>query len=114
MAHRMLAESERELIRARCEAVLRQNWREGVTRQRRLARSATRCPEPWPLPVAVVLGLVLSRDRVAATLTPPAPVASWSRCSLPSATDGFIGHTIFWNQPLQGSRRYIYNVISAD
>ncbi len=30
------------------------------------------------------------------------------------APDGFIGHTIFWQEPLRGSRRYIYNVISSD
>ena len=28
--------------------------------------------------------------------------------------DGFIGHTIFWNTPLRGLRRYTYNVTSAD
>ena len=28
--------------------------------------------------------------------------------------DGFIGHTIFWDQPLTGSRRYTYNVTSPD
>jgi hypothetical protein len=28
--------------------------------------------------------------------------------------DGFIGHTIFWGQPLTGSRRFTYNVTSPD
>jgi hypothetical protein len=28
--------------------------------------------------------------------------------------DGFIGHTIFWNEPLSGWRRFTYNVTSAD
>jgi hypothetical protein len=28
--------------------------------------------------------------------------------------DGFIGHTIFWNRPLTGTRRYTYNVTSID
>lgn len=28
--------------------------------------------------------------------------------------DGFIGHTIFWNTPLTGFRRYSYNVVSPD
>ena len=28
--------------------------------------------------------------------------------------DGFIGHTIFWNRPLSGTRRYTYNVTSPD
>ena len=28
--------------------------------------------------------------------------------------DGFIGHTIFWNEPLSGWRRLTYNVTSAD
>jgi hypothetical protein len=28
--------------------------------------------------------------------------------------DGFIGHTIFWNTPLTGIRRFTYNVTSAD
>jgi hypothetical protein len=28
--------------------------------------------------------------------------------------DGFIGHTIFWNTPLSGVRRFTYNVLSPD
>jgi hypothetical protein len=28
--------------------------------------------------------------------------------------DGFIGHTIFWNTPLSGPRRFTYNVVPAD
>ena len=28
--------------------------------------------------------------------------------------DGFIGHTIFWNTPLSGVRRFTYNVVGTD
>jgi hypothetical protein len=28
--------------------------------------------------------------------------------------DGFIGHTIFWNTPLDGARRFTYNVLAHD
>ena len=70
-------------------------------------------PEPRPLPVAVVLGLVLHRDRVA----PFRPARSRRELeSLLAAqrADGFIGHTIFWNTPLTGRRRFTYNVTSPN
>ena len=47
-----------------CERTLRQNWLEGVRGGRHCVR--LHAPEPGPLPLAVVLGLVLHRDRVAA------------------------------------------------
>ena len=61
--------------------------------------------------MAVVLGLVLRRDRLAA-LRP-----GRSRLELESLLnamrpDGFIGHVVFWDQPLTWKRLVYYNVTS--
>ena len=110
MAELMLAESEREQIRNRCEVVLRQNWREGVRARDGFAFGYT-CPSPsrypwqwyWDSCFQAIAWRRYDPDRAERELR-----------SLLGAQrdDGFIGHTIFWNQPLTGSRRYVYNVIS--
>ena len=110
MADLMLAESEREQIRNRCEVVLRQNWRDGVRARDGFAFGYT-CPSPsryqwqwyWDSCFHAIAWRRYDPDRAERELR-----------SLLGAQrdDGFIGHTIFWNQPLTGSRRYIYNVIS--
>jgi hypothetical protein len=106
----MLAESERELIRRRCEAVLRQNWREG-TRPADGQAFAFSCPSPGRYPWQWYWDSCFhaiawrhfdpgrSRRELESLLAAQRP-------------DGFIGHTIFWQQPLSGGRRFIYNVIS--
>ncbi|HWF52805.1 MAG TPA: hypothetical protein VG294_19325 [Solirubrobacteraceae bacterium] len=97
-------------IRALCEATLRQNWREG----RRLlddAPFAYTCPSPghypwqwyWDSCFTAIAWRHFDPDR--------------SRRELESLLcaareDGFIGHTIFWNTPLAGRRRWTYNVTS--
>jgi hypothetical protein len=111
MADLMLAESEREQIRNRCEVVLRQNWRDGVRARDGFAFGYT-CPSPsrypwqwyWDSCFQAIAWRRYDSGRAERELR-----------SLLGAQrdDGFIGHTIFWNQPLTGSRRYIYNVISA-
>jgi hypothetical protein len=112
MAHRMLAESERELIRRRCEAVLRQNWREGTQAAHERPYGFT-CPSPGRYPWQWYWDSCF--HAIAWRRFDPAR----SRRELESLLaaqrpDGFIGHTIFWQEPLRGGRRYIYNVISAD
>jgi hypothetical protein len=110
MAHRMLAESERELIGRRCESVLRQNWREG-TRAQDGRPFAFTCPSPgrypwqwyWDSCFHAIIWRRFDPERARRELE-----------SLLDAqrVDGFIGHTIFWQEPVRGSRRYTYNVIS--
>ena len=110
MADRMLTEPERALVRRDCESVLRQNWREG--RQSRGGQAfAFTCPSPGRYPWqwywdscfhAIVwrhFDPARSRRELESLLAAQRP-------------DGFIGHTIFWGEPLRGSRRYLYNVIS--
>ena len=106
----MLAESEREMIRRRCESVLRQNWREG-TRAADGHPFAFTCPSPGRYPWQWYWDSCF--HAIAWRRFDPAR----SRRELESllATqrdDGFIGHTIFWQEPLRGSRRYTYNVVS--
>jgi hypothetical protein len=108
----MLAESQLELVRQRCQAVLRENWREG-TRISDGVPFAYTCPSPghypwqwyWDSCFTAIAGRHFDADRSRRELE-----------SLLAAQreDGFIGHTIFWNEPLSGSRRYTYNVISPD
>jgi hypothetical protein len=108
----MLAESQLDLVRQRCQAVLRENWREG-TRVSDGVPFAYTCPSPgrypwqwyWDSCFTAIAGRHFDADHSRRELE-----------SLLAAQreDGFIGHTIFWNEPLSGSRRYTYNVISPD
>jgi hypothetical protein len=108
----MLAESEREMVRRRCECVLRQNWREG-TRVADGHPFAFTCPSPGRYPWQWYWDSCF--HAIAWRRFDPAR----SRRELESLLaaqrdDGFIGHTIFWHEPLRGSRRYTYNVISHE
>jgi hypothetical protein len=108
MASLMLAESQLELVRERCRSVLAQNWREG-TRAADGVPFAYTCPSPghypwqwyWDSCFTAISWRHFDRERSRRELQ-----------SLLAAQreDGFIGHTIFWNKPLTGSRRYTYNV----
>ncbi len=99
-------------LRALCEATLRQNWREGV-RHRDGTPFAYTCPSPghypwqwyWDSCFTAIAWRHFDPSRSRRELE-----------SLLSAQrdDGFIGHTIFWNTPLTGRRRWTYNVISPD
>ena len=91
------------------ERVLRGNWLEG---ERDGVALRLHAAQPEPLPVAVVLGLLLRGDRLAPLRPGRARGPSWRACSPPSATDGFIGHTIFWDRPVSLSRLPFYNVAS--
>lgn len=106
----MLADENVERVRERCEAVLRQNWREG-TRAGDGVPFAYTCPSPhhypwqwyWDSYFAAIAWRRFDPERSRRELE-----------SLLAAQrpDGFVGHTIFWNEPLTGGRRYTYNVIS--
>ena len=98
------------LIRRRCEAVLRGNWREGVRAGDGVPYAYT-CPSPGHYPWQWYWDSCFT--AIAWRHFDP----TRSRRELESLLaaqdeDGFIGHTIFWSEPLTGSRRYIYNVLS--
>jgi hypothetical protein len=112
MAGPVTTDSELQTIRDLCHAVLRQNWREGVRASDGVPFAYT-CPSPgrypwqwyWDSCFTAIAGRRLDPTRAERELR-----------SLLAAqrTDGFIGHTIFWNAPLSGTRRYTYNVTSPD
>ena len=94
-----------------CDQTLAQNWREGVRATDRVPFAYT-CPSPGHYPWQWYWDSCFT-------------AVSWrhfdparSRRELESLLaaqreDGFIGHTIFWNTPLTGRRRFTYNVTSA-
>ena len=96
-------------VRAQCEAVLDQNWRQG-RRQADGVPFGYTCPSPghypwqwyWDSCFTAITWRRFRPDRARQELE-----------SLLAAQreDGFIGHTIFWNHPLRGARRWTYNVI---
>jgi hypothetical protein len=106
----MLAEPQRDLLRTRCAAVLRQNWREG-TRARDGIQFAYTCPSPrrypwqwyWDSCFHAVAWRRFEPERAERELRSLLAV---------QRADGFIGHTIFWSEPLRGIRRLTYNVTS--
>ena len=99
-------------IRAVCAETLRRNWREGV-RERDGARFAYTRPSPdrypfqwyWDSCFAAIVWRRFDPERARAELE-----------SLLAAQreDGFIGHTMFWDRPLNRRQRLTYNVLSAD
>ncbi len=107
-----MAESEREVVRRRCERVLQHNWREGLRLSDGLPFAYT-CPSPgrypwqwyWDSCFHAIVWRRFDAGRAERELRSLLAV---------QRADGFIGHTIFWNVPLTGSRRYTYNVISGN
>jgi hypothetical protein len=97
-------------IRSQCEETLRQNWRQG-TRAADGVRFAYTCPSPghypwqwyWDSCFAAIVWRRFEPDRARAEL---------ETLLAAQREDGFIGHTIFWNTPLNGARRFTYNVTS--
>ena len=112
MAQLMLADTDIAAVRDRCERTLRQNWREGVRSTDGVPFAYT-CPSPghypwqwyWDSCFTAIAWRHFDTERSQRELR-----------SLLAAQrpDGFIGHTIFWNEPLRGVRRFTYNVTSPD
>ena len=106
----MLAEDRAAAILESCESTLRLNWREGTRRSDGRPFAYT-CPSPghypwqwyWDSCFTAIVWRHFEPDRARRELE-----------SLLAAqrTDGFIGHTIFWDTPLRGARRFTYNVLS--
>jgi hypothetical protein len=91
-------------VRAECQRVLRQNWREGVSGDTPYAYT---CPSPdrypwqwfWDSCFAAIAWRRFEPSRSRAELE------TLLRAARP---DGFIGHTIFW-EPLDRARALFYN-----
>jgi hypothetical protein len=98
-------------VRALCEQVLAENWREGSMPGG--TEFGYTCPSPghypwqwyWDSCFAAIawrhFDAARSERELRTLLAAQRP-------------DGFIGHTIFWNTPLRGLRRHTYNVTSPD
>ncbi len=108
----MVPDADASQIRADCRRVLAANWREGV----RVADGvpfAYTCPATghypwqwyWDSCFTAISWRHIDRGRSRQELT-----------SLLAAQreDGFIGHTIFWNTPVTGWRRFTYNLAGPD
>jgi hypothetical protein len=99
-------------IRDLCEATLRRNWREGV-RERDRVRFAYTQPSPGHYPFQWYW------DSCFAAIVWRRFDATRSRAELESllaaqSEDGFIGHTIFWDTPLNERQRLTYNLLTPD
>jgi hypothetical protein len=101
---------EVEAVRSVCRQTLERNWREGVRQEDGVSFAYTR-PSPghypfqwyWDSCFAAISWRRFARER--------------SRRELESllaaqTEDGFIGHTIFWDTPLNERQRLTYNVLS--
>jgi hypothetical protein len=99
-------------VRALCEAVLRRNWREGVRRSDGVPFAYT-CPSPHHYPWQWYWDSCFSAI-VWRRFDPTRSRRELESLLAAQRDDGFIGHTIFWNTPLRGQRRFTYNVTSAN
>ena len=108
----MLPDDEVSAVRSACEATLVSNWREG-SRISDGVRFAYTCPSPGHYPYqwywdSCFTAIVWRRFH------PERSRRELESLLAAQREDGFIGHTIFWDQPLSGSRRFTYNVVSPD
>jgi hypothetical protein len=105
-----VAPRELELVRQRCESVLRANWHEGV-RPSDGTRFAYTSPStghyPWQWYWDSCFSAIAWRH-----FDPERSRRELSSLLASQREDGFIGHTIFWDRPLSGVRRHTYNVLS--
>src|ERR1700730_2192319 len=93
-----------EGVRARCAATLESNWTVGT---REGVEFAYTCPSRehypwqwyWDSCFSAIVWRRFDRERSRREL---ATLLAAARA------DGFIGHTIFWDRPLSGVRRFYY------
>jgi hypothetical protein len=108
----MAARDQPAALRGLCEPTLQRNWRAGV-RHRDGVRFGYTCPSPGHYPWqwywdSCFTAIVWRRFDPAKARTELESLLAAQRA------DGFIGHTIFWNTPLRGVRRFTYNVTERD
>ncbi len=108
--HRRLVSTDVGAIRTLCERVLTTSWREGVRSDG--VRFGYTSPSPGHYPWQWYWDSCFA--AIAWRNFDPARSRRELESLLAAATpDGFIGHTIFWNTPLRGTRRFTYNVTSG-
>jgi hypothetical protein len=99
-------------IRTLCERTLAENWREG-TRTSDGTPFAYTCPSPGHYPWQWYWDSCFTAI-VWRHFDPEHSRRELSSLLAAQRADGFIGHTIFWNTPLSGIRKYTYNVVSPE
>jgi hypothetical protein len=108
----MVSDADRAQILAECRRVLSTNWRHGTAAADGTPFAYT-CPAtghyPWQWYWDSCFAAIAWRHHDPAR----------ARLELESLLraqreDGFIGHTVFWNTPLSGIRRFTYNVLGPD
>jgi hypothetical protein len=95
-----------------CAATLRRNWREGMRHEDGVRFAYTR-PSPGHYPFqwywdSCFAAIVWRRFEPNRSRTELESLLAAQRA------DGFIGHTIFWDTPLNERQRLTYNVLAAD
>ena len=107
----MRHEHDNGAISANCHAVLHGNWREGW-RHHDGVPFAVHVPEPRDTTRGSGTGTRASRRSRWRHFDPERSRRELASLLAAQREDGFIGHTIFWNTPLRGLRRFTYNVVS--
>jgi hypothetical protein len=108
----MLTAAQLHTIDEECNRVLHQNWREGERRSDGVPFHYT-CPSlgryPWQWYWDSGFAAIAWRhfDPIHSELELRSLLAA-------QREDGFIGHTIFWNERLSDWHRFTYNITSAD
>ena len=106
----MLTDDQKRQITTSVESVLHANWREGIRTGDGMPYAYT-CPSssryPWQWYWDSTFHAI-----VWGRLDPPRARRELESLLANQREDGFIGHTIFWNEPLRGVRRLTYNVTS--
>jgi hypothetical protein len=106
----MLASTDTHTLRDLCERTLRENWREGTCDAVEFGYT---CPSPTHYPWQWYWDSCFTA-MVWRRFDPERSRQELSSLLAAQREDGFIGHTIFWNTPLNGARRFTYNVTSAN
>jgi hypothetical protein len=106
----LLERRQIDSVRALCERTLRGNWVEGTRPTDGVGYAYTQ-PSPghypwqwyWDSCFAAITWRRYNREHSRVEL---------SSLLAAAREDGFIGHTIFWNKPPRGPRRFTYNIVS--
>jgi hypothetical protein len=106
----VLASTDANTLRDLCGRILQENWREGTCNGVEFGYT---CPSPthypwqwyWDSCFTAMVWRRFDPDRSRKEL---------SSLLAAQREDGFIGHTILWNTPLNGARRFTYNVASPN
>ncbi len=106
----MSAPPDVDLIRFECEATLRRNWRQGTRPADGVPFAYTR-PSPGHYPFQWYWDSCFCAG-VWRRFDPGRARAELESLLAAQREDGFIGHTIFWDTPLNERQRLTYNVIS--